>query len=91
MAKACPTPRPFGSVVGTVIFLTLLFFLGFVSRFIFSPLLPAIREDVSITSGQAGTLFFLGAIGGLVGSWVAGLISARLTHRGAMFISVFGR
>ncbi len=90
MAKACPTPRPFRAVTGTVIFLTLLFFVGFVSRFIFSPLLPTISEDIPLTSGQAGALFFLGAIGGLAGSWSAGLISARFTHRGAIFTSVFG-
>ena len=90
MAKACPTPRPFSAVAGTVIFLTLLFFLSFISRFIFSPLIPAIGEDIPISSAQAGTLFFMGAIGALIGSWSAGLFSARITHRGVMFIAAFG-
>ena len=90
MAKACPTPRPFSAVAGTVIFLTLLFFISFISRFIFSPLIPAIGEDIPISSGQAGTLFFMGAIGALIGSWSAGLFSARITHRGVMFIAAFG-
>lgn len=90
MAKACPTPRPFNSVAGTVTFLTLLFFLAFLSRFIFSPLLPVVTEDGWLSSGQAGSLFFVGAIGMLVGSWSAGFISARITHRGSLFLSVFG-
>jgi NNP family nitrate/nitrite transporter-like MFS transporter len=90
MAKACPTPRPFNSVAGTVVFLTLLFFLSFVSRFIFSPLFPAMEQDATLSSGQAGTLFFLASIGVLIGSWSSGLISARFTHRGAIFVAAFG-
>lgn len=90
MAKACPTPRPFRSVAGTVVFLTLLFFLSFVSRFIFSPMFPVMNEDVGLSAGQAGSLFFLATIGALIGSWSSGFISARFTHRGAIFISVFG-
>lgn len=81
---------PFRSVAGTVVFITLLFFLTFISRFIFSPLFPAMGEDISLSPGQAGSLFLLASVGALVGSWIAGLVSARLNHRGAMLISVFG-
>jgi MFS transporter, NNP family, nitrate/nitrite transporter len=80
---------PFRAVVGTVIVVTLLFFFTFVSRFMFSPLMPAIGKDIPITSGQVGALFLVGAVGMLVGSSLAGLISARLNHRGAMLLSVF--
>jgi len=73
-----------------VIFLTLLFFLSFVSRFIFSPLFPTIGEDIPLKPGQAGTLFLLGAVGTLTGSFVAGLISSRLNHRGSILIAIFG-
>lgn len=90
MSKACPTPRPFGAVAGTIVFLTLLFFLSFVSRFIFSPLFPTIGEDLPLRAGQVGTLFLFGAIGGLVGSFVAGFVSSRLNHRGSMLIAAFG-
>lgn len=90
MSKACPTPRPLRSVVGTVLFLTLLFFLTFISRLIFSPLFPAIGADIHLTSGQVGSVFFTGSFGLLAGSLIAGLLSARLNHRGNILLSAFG-
>lgn len=90
MAKACPTPRPFNQVAGSVIFLTVLFFLTFLARFIFSPLFPTISKDLGFSPGRAGTLFLFGAVGMLVGSVSAGFISARVTHRGAILGSVLG-
>ncbi len=90
MAKACPTPQPFRAVIGTLAVVTLLFFYTFVARFIFSPLFPAISKDLGLDSGQAGSLFLLGAFGMLAGSFAAGLISSRLTHRGTILLSVLG-
>ena len=90
MAKACPTPQPFRAVIGTVAVVTLLFFYTFVARFIFSPLFPAISKDLGLKSGQAGSLFLLGALGMLAGSFAAGLISSRLKHRGTIIMSVLG-
>lgn len=91
MAKACPTPKPLRAAVGTVIFITSLFFLTFLGRLVFSPLMPSIQQDpsVGIKPSQAGSLFFLGAIGLLVGSFLAGVISSRIKHRGALLASVF--
>jgi len=88
MAKACPTPQPFRAVVGTVAMVTLLFFFTFVARFIFSPLFPAIGKDLGLKPGQAGALFLLGAVGMLAGSSLAGVVSARLKHRGTILLSV---
>jgi NNP family nitrate/nitrite transporter-like MFS transporter len=90
MAKACPTPRPFRSVVGTIVFITSLFFLMFLGRLIFSPLFPSMIDDKSLglTAGQAGSLFFLGAIGAFAGSLSAGLLSSRVNHRGSLLLSV---
>ena len=90
MSKACPTPRSFRAVAGTVVFVTLLFFLSFIARFIFSPLMPAIAKDIAIKPGQAGSLFFLGSLGALAGSLATGFVSARINHRGTLLISVFG-
>jgi NNP family nitrate/nitrite transporter-like MFS transporter len=90
MAKACPTPQPFRAVVGTVAMVTLLFFFTFVARFIFSPLFPAIGKDLGLKPGQAGALFLLGAVGMLAGSSLAGVVSARLKHRGTILLSVLG-
>ena len=81
---------PFRAVAGTVIFITLLFVFTFIARFLFSPLFPTISEDLGISSSQIGSLFLLGAIGMLAGSTMAGLVSSRLNHRGAFFLSLFG-
>jgi MFS family permease len=81
---------PFRAVLGTVVFVTLLFVFGFLARFVFSPLFPAISKDLGISSAQVGSLFLLGAIGMLVGSSSAGYVSARLNHRGATLLSTFG-
>jgi predicted MFS family arabinose efflux permease len=89
MDKACPTPEPFKEVIGKIVFVTLLFFLTFISRFIFAPLMPAIGQEVQITSGQAGSIFFLGSIGVLIGSLASGLVSSRINHRGTLILSTF--
>jgi predicted MFS family arabinose efflux permease len=90
MAKACPTPQPFRAVAGTVVYLTLLFFLTFLARLIFSPLIPSISEDIPLTSGQAGSIFFVGSFGVLAGSICAGLVSSRINHRRTIILSLFG-
>ena len=81
---------PFRAVAGTVSVVTLLFFFTFVSRFVFSPLFPAISKDLGLKSGQAGSLFLLGAVGMLAGATSAGLVSSRLKHRGTILLSVLG-
>jgi MFS transporter, NNP family, nitrate/nitrite transporter len=88
--KACPTPRPFSAAAGSVILVTVLFFLTFLGRFIFSPLAPTINHDVPITPSQLGSAFFLGAIGLLIGSIGAGFLASRLNHRGNLLIACFG-
>ncbi len=91
MAKACPTPQPLRTVVGTIVFMTVLFLMTFVSRFIFSPLMPAIEADPRfvLTASQGGSLFLAGAFGSLFGSLAAGFVSSRVKHRGAIVISLF--
>lgn len=90
MAKACPTPQPLRAVIGTLIFVTVLFVLTFLGRFIFAALFPAMSEDIHLGSGQAGSLFLIAAIAAWVGSLAAGFVSSRVNHRGALLISVLG-
>ena len=90
MDKSCPTPEPFKAVLGSIVFVTLLFFLTFLGRFIFAPLMPTIGKDLAITHSQAGSVFFLGSIGVLLGSLISGFISARINHRGTLIVSSFG-
>jgi NNP family nitrate/nitrite transporter-like MFS transporter len=87
--KACPTPEPFSAVVGTIIFLTLLFFLTFISRFIFAPLMPAIGQDLGLSPSQAGSIFLVGSIGVLIASFLSGFLSSRINHRGSLILSLF--
>jgi NNP family nitrate/nitrite transporter-like MFS transporter len=81
---------PLLAQIGPVVFLALIFFLNFISRIIFSPLLPTIERELGISHGQAGFFFFLiaaGYLGGLLGS---GFLSSRTSHRGAIIISGAG-
>jgi len=90
MAKECPTPQPLRNVLGTTLFITGLFLLTFLARFVFPPLFPALAQDIGLTSGQAGSLFLLASVGSVVGSTAAGLVSSRINHRGSLLVSVFG-
>jgi len=89
MDKSCPTPEPFKAMVGNILFLTLLFFVAFISRYIFSPLMPVIKDELALTHGQAGSVFLFGSIGALVASVCSGFVSSRLTHRGTLILSTF--
>ena len=88
--KACPTPEPFHAVIGSIILLTFLFFLTFISRFIFAPLMPAIGKDLGISSGQAGSVFLMGSLGFFFASLFSGFIAAVINHRGALILSILG-
>ena len=90
MDKACPTPEPFSDMVWNIIFLTLLFFLTFISRFIFAPLMPTIGPDLGITPSQAGSVFLLGSVGVFVAALASGFVSSRINHRGTLTLSTFG-
>ncbi len=91
MAKVCPPPQPLRMVFGTVVFITAMFLLIFLGRFMFSPLMPAILDDqtIGLHPGQAGSLFLLGALGFLAGAIVAGFVSSRINHRGTIIGSIF--
>ena len=49
--KDCPIPEPFNARVGSIVFLTLLFYLGFISQFIFAPLMPTIENELGMMLG----------------------------------------
>lgn len=85
--KNCPAPRRLGDVYGPVLFVTLLFFLSFISRFIFSPLMPTIRTDLGVSPSQAGSVFLLASLGSFVGALISGLISSRINHRGSVILA----
>lgn len=67
--------------MGPLLALTGMFFLNFVGRLIFAPLMPAIVDDLGIAHAQAGGLFFFISAGYCAGLLASGLISSRLDHR----------
>ena len=69
------------SGLGPVVFLTLIFFLNFVARIIFSPLLPTIEHELNISHSQSGFFFFLSSTGYLAGLLGSGFLASRSTHR----------
>lgn len=87
---SCPTPQPLRSVYGPLIFLNLLFFLGFMARIVFAPLMPVLEPAVHMTHGQAGWLFLMISLGFFAGQGGSGLVSARFHHKGALPFSAAG-
>ena len=87
--NACPTPEPFTTVIWSILFLTSLFFLTFMSRFIFAPLMPFIEQDLVLTHAQAGSIFLSGSIGYFISSLGSGFVASRINHRGALILTLF--
>ncbi len=67
--------------LGGLLFLSLLFFLNFTSRVIFSPLLPTIEEEMGIVHAQSGSLFLFISIGYFVSILSSGFVSGRFGHK----------
>jgi NNP family nitrate/nitrite transporter-like MFS transporter len=76
--------------IAPLVFLVLIFLLNFISRVIFSPLLPTIEKELAISHGQAGFFFFLISAGYLSGLLGSGFLSSRTTHRFTILISGAG-
>lgn len=87
--KSCPAPRRLAGVYGGVLFVTLLFFLSFLTRNLFSPLMPTIRGELGFDPAAAGLIFLLGSIGSFVGAMISGFVSSRIDHRGSLLVAVF--
>ncbi len=83
----CPMPESFRDKIGLTTFLALLFYLGFVSRVLFAPLMPGIEKDLGISHGEAGTLFLMMSLGYLLAPLCSGIISARINHLGTLKFS----
>lgn len=88
-ADDCPMPESFRDKIGITAFLAWLFYLGFVSRVIFAPLMPAIEKDLGISHSQAGSLFLLMSVGYLLAPLCSGLIASRINHRGSLRVSAW--
>lgn len=73
-----------------VLLITAIFFVGFVPRIGFGPLMPRVEADLSIDHAQAGSLFLSLSFGVCAGLLAGGFVASRLTHRGTIILSTLG-
>lgn len=73
--------------LGSLLFLTSIFFSNFFSRIVPSPLMPTIEKDLGLSHSEAGSLFLIIAVGYFVTLTGSGLVSSRLTHRKTIILS----
>jgi len=78
----------FKSSLGQLFLLALLFFMSFMARILQAPLMPAIEKDLHITHAEAGSLFFIISAGYFITLMGSGFVSARITHRWTMVLSI---
>ena len=88
--KECPAPEPFRANLGRILFISVLFFLSFMGRFILAPLMPTIEQKFHITHGQSGSLFLMISLGFFVAQICSGFLSHKVTHKGTLVISMLG-
>lgn len=79
-----------GGLLRGLLFLTILFFLNFVARILFSPLLPLISREFNLEHAAAGSLFFLISSGYAFSILMSGQVSSRLNHKRTIVLSVLG-
>jgi NNP family nitrate/nitrite transporter-like MFS transporter len=87
-AAAQADGESFRSSLGRLFLLTLLFFMSFMARIVQAPLMPAIEKDLHITHAEAGSLFFILSVGYCITLMGSGFVSARITHRRTMALSI---
>jgi len=75
------------SQLPVLFFLALIFFINFTARIIFSPLMPTIEADLSLSHSDAGLLFLLISFGYFVGMLGSGFLSAVVTHKKTISLS----
>jgi NNP family nitrate/nitrite transporter-like MFS transporter len=88
--RACPIPEPMRNRLGTLLFLSGLFFLSFLARMIFAPLMPSLEQELCLTHLEAGSLFLMISIGFFVAQVNSGFISSKFEHKGALAASAVG-
>jgi len=85
----CPIPVSFRESIGVTVFIAWLFYLSFIGRIIFGPMMPIIEQELGISHSRAGTLFLMIAGGQFFGQVFSGLLSSKIDHRGSLIASAF--
>ena len=79
----------FSATVKAILFLSGLFFLNFVSRVIFSPLLPVIEQEMGIDHTKSGSLFLVLSVGYFLSILSSGFVASVLNHKRTIILSCF--
>jgi len=88
--NSCPVPRTFRERFAPVLFISALFFLSFMARVIFAPLMPTLEGELGLNHSQAGSLFLMISLGFFVAQISSGFVSSHLSHKAALNISALG-
>lgn len=78
---------PFRRALPWLLLVMTIFFLNFVSRAIFSPLMLSIEQDLGINHAQAGGFFLMVSLGYSVALAGSSFLSSRLTHRNCVILA----
>ncbi len=76
--------------LGPILFITMIFFLTFVSRVLISPLMPKIEESLGLTHTESGALFLFMAVGYVISLIGSGFVSARICHKKTIVLAACG-
>lgn len=91
-SKNSEAPPPFyrWDPLVPILFVTLVFFLTFLARVMFSPLLPRIEDETGIGHAQSGSLFLVMSLGYFMALTCSGFVSARILHRRTIVAAIWG-
>jgi NNP family nitrate/nitrite transporter-like MFS transporter len=76
-----------GRALQGILFLAFLFFLNFLSRVLFSPLLPLIKDEFLLNNARSASLFFFISSGYFISVSMSGFVSAKINHANTIFVS----
>ena len=85
-----PGPTDLAPNVGNILFLTLIFYLGFVSRLLLGPMLPIVETELGIGHAEAGSVFIYLSAGYCLALLCSGFMASWLDHRRTIVISALG-
>lgn len=80
----------FRNALPPILLLTALFFLNFISRVLFSPLLSEIEADLGLHHAAVGSFFLLISSGYFISILLSGLVSSRLGNKATIIFSTLG-
>ncbi|NCD25099.1 MAG: MFS transporter [Deltaproteobacteria bacterium] len=80
----------FSSALPVLLLLTSVFFVNFLARTIFGPLLLPITKELDLGLAQGSTIFLCLSLGYSGAVFCAGFLSQRLGHKGTIVVSVSG-